>query len=71
MVGVGDGPWEQMEEFDDKLPQRKFDNFQFVNFTDLKYKYSGNEVRQPGSQGGFMPTLLCNTSCSDPFILCD
>jgi len=44
MIGVGDGPWDTMREFDDKLPQRQFDNFQFVPFHETMLKYNGNEI---------------------------
>lgn len=43
-VGVGDGPWEQMENYDDKLENRKFDNFQFVDFAKIMERAENREV---------------------------
>ncbi|KDP26671.1 hypothetical protein JCGZ_17829 [Jatropha curcas] len=45
LVGVGDGPWDMMREFDDNIPARAFDNFQFVNFTEIMTK-NVNESRK-------------------------
>jgi hypothetical protein len=44
MIGVGDGPWDLMVEFDDKLPERAFDNFQFVPFHDTMIKAENRQV---------------------------
>lgn len=34
-IGVGDSSFELMKKFDDELPRRKFDNFQFVNYNEV------------------------------------
>jgi len=44
MIGVGDGPWEMMEKFDDELPARKFDNFQFVPYYETMKNTENAEV---------------------------
>jgi len=44
MIGVGDGPWDMMNKFDDELPKRKFDNFQFVPFYDTVSRSENPEV---------------------------
>eukprot|EP01117_Protostelium_nocturnum_P003084 TRINITY_DN14028_c0_g1_i1.p1 TRINITY_DN14028_c0_g1~~TRINITY_DN14028_c0_g1_i1.p1 ORF type:complete len:278 (+),score=99.87 TRINITY_DN14028_c0_g1_i1:204-1037(+) len=44
MIGVGDGPWELMEKFDDELPQRKFDNFQFVPFSSTMMRAENRDI---------------------------
>ncbi|KAL4320102.1 hypothetical protein GQ457_18G010890 [Hibiscus cannabinus] len=46
LIGVGDGPWEDMKKFDDKIPARDFDNFQFVNFTEIMSKNTSPDEKE-------------------------
>ena len=39
IVGVGDGPFSELEKYDDELRQRRFDNVQCVNFTEICNSY--------------------------------
>ena len=57
MVGVGDGPWGLMEDCDDLLPARKFDNFQVAIF--LEPVYAHLSISTIDNSVNF----LCITSC--------
>ena len=43
-IGVGGADFSDMEEFDDEIPERNFDNFQFVNFYETMKECEDHEV---------------------------
>lgn len=43
-IGVGKGPWDNMIKLDDNIPNRKFDNFQFVDFYKLMLQCENEAV---------------------------
>lgn len=44
IIGVGKGPWDKMELFDDMIGKRRFDNVQFVNFHKIMKRCENEEV---------------------------
>ena len=46
MIGVGDGPWDEMIKYDNELPKRKFDNFQFVPPLDTETAFAVNALQE-------------------------
>ena len=44
VVGVGDGPWDTLRQFDDWLPERQFDNFQFVEYESIIKNARGKNI---------------------------
>ncbi len=44
-IGVGDADFSIMEQYDDALPRRRFDNFQFVNWTKIITEARGMDER--------------------------
>lgn len=71
-VGVGDGPWDLMHDFDDKLPQRQFDNFHFVPYaevtTDVKnpnYAFALHALKEIPAQYKSIRDLNLRARCFD------
>lgn len=59
LVGIGDGPWDTMQTFDDFLPARRFDNVQFVPFNEICARHSsGGEASSESVDMAFALELL-------------
>merc|ERR1711988_1121495 len=58
VVGVGDGPWHTMEHYDDELPERQFDNFQFVEWNAVRHGGSAQQQGEAAMEARFALSAL-------------
>jgi len=63
-AGVGDGPWDAMERFDDNIPAgRVFDNFQFVRYANVVKKEEQTKMEEEFFFHAFMEVPAVYESC--------
>ncbi len=65
VVGIGDGPWETMRAFDDKLPAREFDNFQFVDFHSSRQHALGLAPHDEPARTAFVEAMFARDALQE------